>query len=301
MPVRKSSGTRRATAASFRADRQQLDALDGDPEAQAALALTFVAASSDLDLLRASLAVVQAWADPAARPVLHAAYHRFERQPERSDSGGFIRAAIIRALRATIHGDDLPILQRALGTYQRVGLYDTTAELRAVALNALNDLDSGLAALHAARFLYDPENGNSGEPALSGLRVLVAQQSLAPVFAYAAWPGGNGELVGEALRLLVDIPASVVPLLMEAHRESDDEQVLLGLYDLLLGHPARAEFRSEIERFLRQTGHIDLYGLVAMQVVVSRDPELIAMLRALEAEERDHLRLSLLGQALQHA
>ena len=39
----------------------------------------------------------------------------------------------------------------------------------------------------AARFLRDPRNSNSGEPALSAVRVLAARQNLAPLIGYAAW------------------------------------------------------------------------------------------------------------------
>jgi hypothetical protein len=46
--------------------------------------------------------------------------------------------------------------------------------------------------------------------------------------------------VAECLRSLTDLPASLLPSLVERFRESDDEIVLLGLFDLLLAHAARA-------------------------------------------------------------
>ncbi len=292
---------RRSTHQSIQADRDRLQDLADTPTAQLELARHFVATSGNLELLRTALAVIEEAADPDSRSVLHDAYQRLEVHPERNDSGGFIRAAIVRALRPIVHPDDAPLLQRALVTYQMVGMYETAAELRGAALMAMNDLDPDLAALYAARFLQDPQNGNSGEPALSAVRLLVAQQQLAPVFAYAAWPAANSQVMGEALRLLIDLPESMVSLLIASHRDSDDEQLLLGLFDLLLAHPQRAHFASAIEQFLRTTGHLDLYGLVAMQIVASRETELIDLLRQLEADEPDHLRRSMLQHALSHA
>jgi len=310
MPSRSSKG-KRSPAASAKAQLDALRALEDDPEAQAALALDYVAQSRDLEVLRPALDVIRVQADPAVRPVLHEKYAWCEANPERNDSGGFTRAAIIRALQPIVNDDDLPLLQRALLSYGWVGMYEVCAEVRATALNALADLDPDLSTFYAARFLRDPHNSNSGEPALSAVRLLAAQGQLAPLFGYAAFPPtpgegpawlqGTSEIAGEALRNLAGLPASLVPLLIEAYRKSEDEQLLLGLYDLLLAHPARAQWRPVIEEFLRTTRYLDLYGLVVTQIVVTRDEELIAMLREMAAEERDRTRYDLLQHALEHA
>lgn len=301
MPAREPNapGRRKMPRASARELLQSLSAAEG--QEQADLALHYVQDSTNMEVLRPALSVLQAWGDSEVRPVLHERYAWCERSPDRNDSGGFVRASIVRALRPIVHPDDLPILQRALLTYQRVGMYDVTAELRGAALLALGDLDPNLAGLYAARYLGDPENGNSGEPALSAIHVLAAQQNLAPVFAFASWGRGDGELLGEALRNLVDLPASLVDLLVTTYREHEDEQVLLGLFDLVLGHAERERWQAEIERFLQHTPLLDLYGLVAMQVVVTRNVDLIGMLRDLAARERDPFKGRLLAQALEHA
>jgi len=92
-----------------------------------------------------------------------------------------------------------------------------------------------------------------------------------------------------------------VDLLVEQYAKSDDEQILLGLYDLLLGHRERARWRDVIEKFLHESRFLDLYGLVAMQIVATRDGDLIAMLREIERTERDPFRSRMLQQALEHA
>jgi len=299
MPARKAAGS--SARAAVKAQLDALQALAGDPEAQAALAMSYLRESKNMEVLRPALTVLQAREDAALRPLLHEVYAWCARAPERNDSGGVVRAAVIRALRPIVHHDDLPILREGLVSYQAVGMYDVTAELRVAALVTLNDLDPDLAALYAARFLHDPRNSNSGEPALTSIRLLGAQQVAPALYAYAAWPGGNGELVGEALRNLVEIPAEMVRFLIAAHGEREDEQVLLGLYDLLLARPDRATWRPVIERFLQTTRMLDLYGLVATQIVVTRDQELIGMLRELHREATDRVRYELLSQALANA
>jgi len=310
MPARNPKRTSSSTA-SVRAQLDALRALDADPAGQRELAISYVTHSRNMEVLKPALRVLQDELDPELRPVLHQKYAWCERAPEKNDSGGIVRAAIIRALQPIVNDEDLPLLERALASYQHVGMYEVAAELRAAALNALADLEPELASYHAARFLRDPDNSNSGEPALSAVRLLAAQQQLVPLFGLAAWPGGgaaapawltsSSEVLAEALRNLVDLPASLVPLLIAQYRESEDEQVLLGLHDLLLAHPARSQWRDEIEHFLRHTTKLDLYGIVVTQIVVTRDDELIALLRELAAEERDRTRYELLQHALEHA
>lgn len=295
---------RRSQTASRDDVKAQLDALNAlghDPGAQRDLAVSYLRDSKNMEVLRPALTVLREAEDPSVRPLLHETYARCAASPERNDSGGVVRAAIVRALQPIIHYDDLPLLRRALISYQTVGMYEVAAELRAAALVALNDLDPDLAALYAARFLHDPQNSNSGEPALTAIRLLAAQQDTVSLFGFAAWPIASSELVAEALRNLVDLPASMVPFLIGQYAESEDEQILLGLYDLLLAHPDRAEWRGVIKEFLRHTHLLDLYGLVVTQIVASRDEELIAFLRELAAEERERIRYELLQHALQHA
>jgi len=276
MPAREPK-VKRSPHAEVKTQLNALRALDLDPEAQCSLAISYVQKSKNMEILRPALKVLEEHEDPSLRPLLHEKYASCESSPERNDSGGIVRAAIIRALRPIIHVDDLPLLQRALVSYQMVGMYEVAAEVRTAALVTLNDFDPDLAAHYAARFLHDPQNSNSGEPALTAIRLLAAQQNVATLFGFAAWPNAGAELIAETLRNLVDLPASLVPFLIGQYHESDDEQILLGLYDLLLAHPARSQWRHQVEKFMRKSCLLDLYGLIAMQVVVTRDPELIGM------------------------
>lgn len=257
--------------------------------------------TSHLDVLRTAIGIVGERRDPAHREALIRKYGWCEAKPGQHDSGGYVREAIIKALQPIVQPRDLPLLQRALTTYQVDGSYELCAGLRAAALIAANDVDPGFAALFAARFLTDPRNSFSGEPATTASRVLVAQQNLAPVFGLVSWGAANGETIAEGLRSLVDLPASLLPLLIERYRDSEDEQVVLGLFDLLLAHPTRDDWVDEIMAFFRSTTLMDLYGIIAIQVVASRSGPLIEALRELRVTEFDRLRQGMLDQALELA
>lgn len=257
--------------------------------------------SRHLDVVRTAIRIIGEARDPAHRPVLHEKFAWCETKPVQHDTSAYIREAIVKALQPIVSADDIPLLQRGLVTYQMDGAYEVCAGLRAASLIAMNDADPGLAALYAARFLTDPRNSFSGEPATTAIRVLAAQQNLAPVFGLVSWGNGNGETIGEGLRHLTELPASLLPLLLERYRESEDEQVVLGLFDLLLGHPTRDDWVDEVMAFFRTTTLMDLYGVIAIQVVASRSGVLIAALRDLRSMEFDRLRQQMLDQALELA
>jgi hypothetical protein len=290
------AATRKASGRTSIADLRA--AGSGDRQA---IALDLVERSRDLEVLRAALAVLEEARDPSLRPALHAKYDWCEAAPVKRDSSGFIRAGIVRVLHPIVQPADEPVLLRALVTYQMQGMYELCAELRAAALQALADLDPETAALFAARFLTDPLTSFSGEPALTAIRLLAAQQRLEPVFALASWEQGNGQVLGEALRNLVDLRPELVDLLVERHLASEDAQVTIGLFDLLLGHPKRERWHDTIIRYVVTASDLDIYGIIVTSIIASRDDHLIRTLRALADDERDRAKVDLLEHALELA
>lgn len=293
--------TRKSPHAESDAQLRALKAMADDPDAQLGEAVRLMEKSRHLEVVRTAIGLIGNAGDPAMRAALHRKYEWCESQPGQRDGSGYIRAALVRALQPIVQQDDLPLLQRALTSYQMVGMYEVCAELRAAALVTVNDLDPGFAALFGARFLTDPRNSFSGEPARTAIQLLAAQQNLAPIFGLASWGNAIGEVIGDALRNLVDLPASLLPLLIERYRESEDEQILLGLFDLLLGHATRDEWTEAFTLFFRTTTLIDLYGIVAMQIVGSRSEVLIGLLKNLSEVERDREKKALLDHALELA
>lgn len=277
---------------------RRLKELSDDPITQINVALQVMQSSGRLDVLRTAIGIIGDWRDPAHRDALLRKYDWCETH---GDTSGYVREAIIKAMQPVVQPGDLPLLQRAMTTYQMDGMYETCAGLRAAALIAANNVDPDFAALFAARFLTDPLTSFSGEPAFTAIRVLAAQQDLAPIFGMVSWGKAIGEVIGEGLRNLTDLPASLLPLLIEQYRESEDEQVILGLWDLLLGHPSRDEWAEELDLFFRTTTLMDLYGIIAIQVVASRSGVLIQTLRDVASLETDSMRRAMLEQALELA
>lgn len=279
-----------------RAQRRELEALSGDERTTRALEL--VHQSRDLELTRFVIGVIGDLEQPSMRNELVRKYDWCDEQPNRRDGGGFIRAAIIRALRPISGPSDVPLFIRGVQTYEHDGAWETCADLRAAALLAMNDVNSEIAANIAARFLHDPEETLSGEPATTAISLLASHSNLAPIFGMVSWGIGRPDVVAEGLRNLVDIPTELVPVLVDRFIASENEQIILGLFDLLLGHRSRDEWSETIAEWFRTTTVMDLYGIIAVQIVASRSEQLIAMLRSLRHHESDRLRCELLDQAL---
>jgi hypothetical protein len=300
MPAGRKSPDRSRRSPHAEADAQiaELRALTGDPEAQESLALRLLEKSKHLNVAQVALDVLRERAHAALRPPLHA---KFDWCNSSRDPGGFIRAGIVHALRPIIQPADLPILYRAATTYEMQGMYELCAGVRAAALLGFLDLDFDLAAMFAARLLIDPQNSFSEEPAMTAVHVLASGGQVPALFGYASFPRGSGAVMGEVLRNLTELPGDLVPFLIEAHAESDDEQVVLGLYDLLMAHPERDRWRPVIVGFLHETDLIDLFGIIAMQIVASRDDLLIAELREMASSPIPRHKQQLLDHALELA
>lgn len=287
------AGARRLTT---RDQITEITSLDGDE--QIAAAVTAVEKSRDLEVVRSAIDLLRQAERPELRAPLLEKYLWCQAQPHRRDGGGYIRAAVIRALLPISGPDDSALFQQAILTYELDGPTEVCGDLRAAGLIALNDLDPDLAANYAARFLLDPQFTFSGEPVTTAIKLLATHGNLAPIFAVVSWQRGRSDVIAEGLRNLTELQDDLLPILVDQYFESDDEQIILGLFELLLGHRTRDSWASTIERWFRTTTVMDLYGIVAIQVVGSRSEVLIGMLRDLRSSEFDPLRQGLLDQAL---
>lgn len=282
-----------------RAEKLELDALGGEDKIARALAV--LRHSRDLDLTRYAIGILGAAESPELRDDLVAKYEWCEVQAHRRDGGGYIRAAIIRALRPIGQPADTSLLLRSMQTYEMDGPFEVCGDLRAAALWSMNDIDPAIAANMAARFIHDPQFTFSGEPANTAITLLASHSNLAPIFGAVSWGALRSDSLAEGLRNLVDLPTELLPILVERYITSEDEQVILGLFDLLLGHATRDVWAETIAHWFRTTTVMDLYGIVAIQIVGSRSEALITMLRNLRENEMDRLRIGLLDQALELA
>ena len=255
-----------------------------------------------LELIEAALDVLARVPAPAARPHLQRTYQRLDADGVRRDPLGTNRAAILRALRLVPHREDAGLLERAVTTYE-FSLYDRAelaAILRATALVSLDDLDGTLAGFHAARLLVDPHTEQmSGEPAVTAVGVLAAAGQALPLYTLVADGATHPpEVVGECLRHLTRVPASLLPGIVEKHRDAEADVVLAGLFDLILGHQTRVHHLDVLAEFLRETDNLSLYQYLASAMVARWGDDLADTLAAVIASERSREKRQALHDAL---
>ena len=274
------------------AQLRHLRSLRNDPVAQAECALTLIRdatpkggrpgsgrgkrqGASKREITQAALRVLVAVADevllPDAREALLALYAHYASHSETKDPGAYVRSAILRALRPSLHPTDAAMLIRAVTTYEFLP-EEEAVPLRATAIVALNEVDDQLARFHAARLLGDQYvERMSGEPALSAARVLGVQGEVLALYFYVTQYGANSlpEVVAESLRHLVTLPQSLLPGLVERYRESSHNIILVGLFDLLLEHEDGPHEQDFLLGFLTKTEEYDTYQYL-LTTLVSR-------------------------------
>jgi hypothetical protein len=90
----------------------------------------------------------------------------------------------------------------------------------------------------------------------------------------------------------------LVQHLLEQYREEKEATVVVGLFDLVLGHSSRSAFAGFVASFLDRTQSIDLYRFVVNSIVASRDPGLIDLLRQPDGPGEHSPRGAVLHEAL---
>jgi hypothetical protein len=249
-----------------------------DREAQVELGLVLLGRAGNPEAIATAVGALGDSADPRIRQVIAQKYATLNAQLRRRDSGCFQRTALVRALRGRATTDDIALIETALWTQEIVGRFDAATALRAAALITLNDVDPALAGFHAVRLLTDAHE-MSGEPAVTAARLLAMREELLPLYGLVASGSGTPEVQGECLRGLTSLPVSLVTRLLVQFHNEKDSTVMVGLFDLLLGHAGRAAFAQFIGSYLDRTTSIDLYRFVVNSIVASRDPVLVALLR----------------------
>src|ERR1700737_684487 len=250
----------------------------GDTNAQVEVGIVLLGRARNPESIASAVGMLGDSSDPRIRQVIADKYATLNAEPRRRDSGCFQRTALVRALRGRATQAEIPLLETALWTREIIGRFDAASDLRAAAVVTLNEVDDQLATFHAARLLKDAHE-MSGEPAVTAAKLLAARDQLLPLYALAAERGGAAEVRAESLRGLTGLPVSLVLRLLEDYRDEKDDAVILGLFDLLLGHPSRTAFSGFIASFLDRTLSIDLYRFVVNSIVATRDPVLIALLQ----------------------
>lgn len=289
--------------AGARRELDRLRALALDPPRRAAFALEVLAGSSSNEAILGALAALSETPTPGRREPLLAAFARLS--APRKDPGGFLREAVLRALRPVAGAEDVALLESAVSTIEPSpqDMAGGTA-LRATALVNLSDLDPELSGFHAAAMLAaadDPRRTSlmNGEPAVTAARVLGALgQQLPLVVALRGMANLHGDVYAECLRQLEGVPGSLLGTILEAAAGDRRESVQLGLCDLLVNHRPAPALEAAAARFLRETRDADLYRYLVASAVAERRAELIAVIAAAASEEQDRGRLGILAEQL---
>ena len=282
-------------ASSQSADRlNRLASLVRSPDEQADYAASLLDKERNVEVVLAALAVLAAREDYCFRPVLLRKYAYCDHNGVRRDPGGNVRIAILRALRPITQHDDIPLLERAVSTYEF--LYgEAASDLRAIALLLLNEVAPDLAGYHAVRLLVDEHTSTmSGEPAVTAVRVLAAQHQFPSLYALVMQNQPRpGEVLAESLRSLTSIPSSLLPAVVEKYGPSKDEVVLLGLFDLLLAHEVRPAYVDFMLNFLRTTTHYNVYRYLLIVLITSHDAAVISQVEAMAEAEADPFKVDI--------
>jgi hypothetical protein len=244
-------------------------------------------------------ALIQAIAPgPQLRQALVERYDDLAAHPKRDPSAS-LRAALLRGLKPLTTTDDGPRLERALVTYEFGPLGENASRLRAAALLALAQLSPDLAEIHAVHLLGDRRTEKmSGEPALTAVRFLVARGNIGALYLHVLQGEAQQDVLAEALRALVDLPAALVLELAERLRRSDDVVALVGLFDLLTAHPEPAAFAQFVREWAVETRQLDVLHFAAAQAVASRCAPLVEALHEAAKLTGDPERRKLLTDAL---
>ena len=294
----------RISEAQVRRVLDRLTALKPDPPAQARAALEALALPPSPGILFSVASVLEKHPLADAHDPLVAAYNAVEADRKKLDSGGALRAAILKALRHVAGPVDLPLVRRAAETYEVTPNGPAALELRAEAAIMLVDLDPDIAALVATRLLAEAPDPAmtarlTGEPAVTAARVLGALGRYEPLYMAATldWTAPS-EIVAECIRQLASAPRVILSPLLVRFAACNEDSINAALVDLLVaGEGAEPEVASDAVRWLR-TVSLDVYQFAVTSLVASRRPDLHAIAAALVAEEFRRDRLTIAAEAL---
>ncbi|MEI6046451.1 MAG: hypothetical protein WCS37_19035 [Chloroflexota bacterium] len=285
-----------------RAKLEKLKSLAENPKEQVSYALNLLQNERDRQVLTAALVVLKELPEQAARPILLERYHYYADEGSKRDAGAELRVAILHALRPLATQEDLPLLQRACLTYESMpSRHDAEGGLlRSLALIILNDLDEALASYYAVKLLVDKTTSEmSGEPALTGAKILAEQGHTLPLYQYLLQQGDTiQEVAAICLRNLARVPEPILKQIVTRYRFSTSEGILLGLFDLLLAHPSGEKFGEVFTAFLATTTSFEMYRYLVLALITGNKSQLQADLLATAKSVQDPLKREILTELL---
>ena len=283
---------------------QQLKGLHEEPDEQASVAVAMLEMDLNQQELLAAAQVLAEKPDPGARPRLVDLFYEFSKDGEVIDPGGELRSWIIRALQPVAKPVDSALFETAALTYEYLppGFEEQAGSLRLAGVGALAHIDDELAAFHASRLLVEKSTDPmSGEPAVTAARILSRLDRLVPLYQYLYHDRQDTlpEIVSECLGLLTSISVSLVPGLIDRFSASDNDLILAGLFDLLLGHDAGLQDEDYLISFLKDTKRYDAYRYLIAMIIAERRQDLLPTALPVLRFERDKEKVFILLDAFE--
>jgi hypothetical protein len=233
--------------------------------------------------------------DADIRQLLRAVFQRCS-EPDAKDTTAIIRTGVIRLLSREPDREDLDLFVGAAETYIIVDQVDVAAEMRALALRAVAEIDSKLARWIAARLLFDCDFIPNQEPNRTAADVLakhddhplllrwldafegthppeaaaLAEQDLAQVLPQSIWTARAAERLGDAR------PVETLGALTGAIKRND------------------AEMYPEMRSLLLRIKDADLFRAVSLTLATAHDKRVQDIVTGAAADIRDdHLSIYL--------
>jgi hypothetical protein len=279
---------------------ETLKSLADEPEKQLSFALELLKSERKQEILARALEIIEKNVRPEAHASLLEAYERFEKGGQKTDPGAFLRTSILKALTGIARPQDIPLLEQAATTYvQMPSMHDAqAAHLRAAAVTTLNEVDESIAAFHCIRLLNDPITSRmSGEPALTAVKVLAAQGSLLPLYYYAVSEVEKiPDVLAECLRSLTNLPVLLLEQLVKKYQTLENEVVLIGLFDLIIGHREGEKCWDFLLYFQKNTGNLELYQYLLLTVFSRGKDELILKMLEKSSGEKNPQKAALFSE-----
>jgi hypothetical protein len=138
----------------------------------------------------------------------------------------------------------------------------------------------------------------SGEPAVTAARALATLSEPLPLYGYASAPNGHPDVVGECLRGLAELPASLLPRLARSVLADPRELVLVGLFDLAVSHPEGAGLAGMLGDWMDDTALLDAYRYLCSAVVADRGGPLLPVVLDHARRTRDPAKRAVLAESL---
>jgi hypothetical protein len=255
--------------------------------------------SAGAEALTAALTVLAAHPRHEAREGIAARLDSLLLAGRKRDAGGFLRAALCRALAPVALAEDAARFAAACLVYEPTPFDGgAPAVLRAAGVAALSAAEPGLAAVHAVRLLGEADP-MSGEPAVTAANVLAAIDEMLPLYQFLLSGGHESpEVTAAAMRGVAGLPPGLLLELARSFADARDTTVQLGLCDLFLDARAASTLAPEAEAFLRQPPGLEIYRYLVAGVVASRQAALGSALARAAMDELDPVRLAALAELL---